>query len=341
MKRRTLIGSLLCTLGLAALGCAHKQPAPPPRPTPPTEPLSWVPDESTVVGRVQLDALRDTPLWKPMWSEVTRQQRIASWVDLSKIESITFGGTGKTRKDTAYIAALVGQFDAAELRTLAARDAIAPETRGLLTVYRRPDGDWAQISDRLIVTCTPNRIDALVARASAGPDAKIKESALYRSLADRIALTGAHLAVIAEDREGDQRAEIDRRAASFGLGSIARDASRVGVALTAGGSYRVVGAAEAESATRAEALASSVRNTLDGFASNILVRALGVAGLIGALSTTQDGNYVFVRGALPADELNAVLGRLTGAMELAGALDRRRGAGAEDGPDALDSDEGP
>lgn len=340
MKRRVLLrAALVLALAGAALGCAHKQPVTPPRPTPPTDPLSWVPEESSVIGHVHLDALRDTPLWKPMWSEVTRQQRIASWVDLAKIEAITFGGTGKTRQDTAYIAALVGRFDPAELRTLAARDGVAPEARGLLTVYRRPDGDWAQISERLIVTCTPNRLEALVARASAGAGRKIEESALYRSLADRVDLMGAHLAVIAEDREGDQRAAFDRRAATFGLGSIARDASRVGVALTAGRTYQVLGAAEAESSARAQSLASSVRNALDGFAGNILVRALGVSGLIGALQTTQDGNYVLVRGALPEGELNAVLGRLSGAMELAGALERRRAG--DSGAGALDSDEGP
>ena len=75
-----------------------------------------------------------------------------------------------------------------------------------------------------------------------------------------------------------------------------------------------------------------------------LVRVLGVSSLIDALETTQDGNYVFVRGALPEDELNAVLGRLSGAMELAGALDRRRprhAPDAADADDAADSDEGP
>ena len=320
-----------------ALGCgAHKPPAVPARPVPPTDPFSWVPEQATVVGRVSLDALRDTPLWRPMWSEVTRQQRIDSWVDLEKVAQVTFGGTGHTRDDTSYIAALEGRFGGAELRTLAARDGLAPEPRGLLTVYRRPDGVWTQISEKLIVTCTPDRLDALVARASAGPDAAIKSSALYGSLAERVDLAHAHFAMIAEDPEGTNRASLDRRASRFGLGSIARDAQRVGVGLQTGGTYRILGVAEAESSARAEALASGVRNTLDGFASNFLVRMIGVADLVSQLATSQDGNYVLVRGNLPESDLNAALTRLQGAFDMAQQL-----GGARPEPDVQGSDAAP
>ena len=320
-----------------ALGCgAHKPPAVPARPVPPTDPFSWVPEQATVVGRLSLDALRDTPLWRPMWSEVTRQQRIESWVDLQKVAQVTFGGTGHTRDDTSYVAALEGRFDPAELRKLAARDGLAPEPRGLLTVYTRPDGVWTQISEALIVTCTPDRVEALVARASAGPDAGIKNSPLYRSLAERVDLAHAHFSMIAEDPEGKNRASLDRRASSFGLGSIARDAQRVGVGLQTGGTYRVLGVAEAESSARAEALASGVRNALDGFASNFLVRMLGVAELVSQLAASRDGNYVLVRGSLPESELNAALARLQGAFDMAQQLGRARQQ-----PDVESSDAAP
>jgi len=186
-----------------------------------------------------------------------------------------------------------------------------------LTIYRRPDGVWTQITEKLIVTCTADRLDALIARASAGTGTPVEQSALYGALAARVDLTHSHLGLIAEDPEGTRRAAIERDARRLGLGSIARDAKRLGVGIETGGTYRLVAVAEAESGARAESLAAGVRDKLDALSSNFLVRLLGVSALLSQLKTTQDGSFVFVRGAIAESELNAMLKRLEGARDLA------------------------
>lgn len=304
------------------LGCAAAKPKvaePPPPPKPPENPWSWLPEQSSTVGRVELDDLRKTQLW-PLWSEVEREQNISSWVDLQKVEQVTFGGTGERREDISYVAALEGAFAATELRDLAARDAVQPESLGLLTVYRRPDGAWTQITPSLIVTCSLDRLDALVARASAGPATAVKEAALYRSLAERVGLERAHLGIIAEDPEGKRKALLERQATRLGLGSIAREAVRMGVALEVGAQYRAVAVAEAADGTRAQALEADVRDKLDALSSNFLVRILGVSKVVSSLRASSEGNYVSVRGDVAEEELNQLLTRLHNALNLTGSV---------------------
>jgi hypothetical protein len=317
MKRRVLL-ALLCLVALACNKGAPSVASAPPPPKPPEDPWSWLPELSTTVGRVQLDALRKTPLW-PLWSEVEREQGIVSWVDLNKVERITFGGTGETRENTSYVASLEGKFARDELAQLATRDGVAAEPRGLLTLYRRPEGVWAQVSDTLIVTCTPDRVEGLIVRASAGPGTAVKGAALYRSLAERTRLEQTHLGVIAEDPEGKRKAALERRASRVGLGSIAREAMRMGVGVEVGASYHLVAVAEAADGARAQALEADVREKLDALAGNFLVRLLGVGKLVGSLRPSSDGNYVVVRGDIPEEELQQTLSRLHDAMNLAGA----------------------
>lgn len=316
MKRRAF--ALLALLALA--GCAARQRGAEATatPKPPENPWSWVPVESTVIGRAKLDALRGTPLW-PLWTDLSAREGVSSWVDLQKVATVTFGGTGDKQENTSYIAALEGRFAGDELKALAQRDGIAAEPRGLLTLYRRPDGVWTQINDKLIVTCTADRLDALIARASAGAGTPVKSSPLYAALAERTQLEDSHLGIVAEDPEGTRRAAIERDAKRLGLGAIARDAKRLGLSVETGAAYRLVAVAEAESAARAETLAADVRDKLDALASNFLVRLLGVSALIGKLKTAQDGDFVFVRGTIDEAELSSVLQRVAGARDLAAA----------------------
>ena len=315
----------LSALLLLACGTKPKVEGPPPPPKPPESPWSWMPPDATTLGRVELDDLRKTQLW-PLWSEVEREQRIVSWVDLNKVDHVLFAGTGQKREDASYVAALEGPFADDELRELAARDQVQPEVRGLLTLYRRPEGVWTQITPKLILTCTPDRVDAMVARASQGPGVAIKEAALYRSLAERVKLDDTHFGVIAEDPDGSRRAALERQAVRIGLGSIARDSSRLGVGVQVGAEYHLVAVAEAADGTRAQALEADVRNKLDALSSNFLVRILGVGKVVGRLRPSADGNYVFVRGDIPEEELNELLHRLQGALNLAG------GGGLSPGP---------
>lgn len=319
MHRRTL----LCSLSLLwLLGCVAATPkvvAPPPPPKPPEDPWSWLPEDATTIGHVELTALRKSQLW-PLWSELEREQHLTSWVALDKVDELSFGGSGQSRDDLSFVASLEGSFSEGELGELAARDQLAPEQRGLLTVYRRPDAVWTQINSKLIVACTPDRLDALVARASAGPGTPVKQGGLFRSLAERTGLEQAHAAIIAEDSEGKRKDLIERQASRYGLGSIVREAVRLGASLEVGSSYRLVAVAEAADATRAEGLETAVRDKLDALASNFLVRILGVGKLISSLRPSTDGNYVFVRADVAEEELNQLLHRLQGALDLAGGL---------------------
>jgi hypothetical protein len=316
--RRWPLAALALLLS-AALGCGAAKPnvaAQPPPPKPPDDPWSWLPEDATTVGTLQLNQLRRSQLW-PI---VEREQPIQSWVDLGKVERLTFGGSGQTVEDGSYVAALEGNFAEGELRELAVRDQLAPEQRGLLTLYRRPDSVWTQINAKLIVTCSLDRADALVARAGAGPGTAVKERELYRSLAARVALDSAHLAILADDPEGTRRAALERRAARIGLASVVRDAVRLGVGLEVGAQYRLVAVAEAADGARAQALEADVREKLDALSSNLLVRILGVSKLIGSLHPSSDANYVVLRGDVPEEELNQLLHRLQGAMNLTGSV---------------------
>lgn len=307
-----------------ALGCAGAKPKPeaalPPKP--PENPWSWLPEQATTIGRAELRDLRNSQLWA-LWGELERTQHIASWVDLAKVDVITFAGSGQNREDASYVAALEGAFSQAELRALAQRDGVAPETHGLLTVYRRPDSVWTQITPKLIVTSSPDRAEALIARASAGPATAIKEGALYRSLAERVELERVDAALLADDPDGSRRASVERTAARYGLGAIARDSQRLGFGLEVGAEYRLVAVAEAPDGTRAQALEADVRDKLDALSSNFLVRILGLGKAIASLRAASDGNYVIVRGALPEEELAQLIQRTQGALSVTSGLGGR------------------
>lgn len=306
--------ALLC-LGAGCGGRQTKVEAPPP-PKPPADAWSWVPQSSTTIGRIGLTELRKTKLW-PLWTRLQGEQQLASWVALDKIERVTFGGTGQSQNDVSYVAALEGEFAIEELPMLAERDHVAVETRGLLHVYQRPEGFWTQINDKLIVVCTADRIDELVARASAGEGVPVRASALYQSLAERVEIATAQVALLAEDPEGKARARIDQQLSRFGMTGLARDANRVGVSLEIGADYRLIGVAETADDERAQVLQDEVKKSLDSISSNLFVRMLGISALIGQLRVSSDTRYVFLRGNVSEIDFNTVIERVESALSLA------------------------
>ncbi len=317
---RRFAQALCAVIALALFGCAAGKPKPEalPTPKPPDDPWSWMPQDAAFLGRADLDALRKTAFW-PLWNQLQPAPEQAGWVDLAKVARVTFAGRGHTREDVSYIAALEGSFGEAELRELAARDQLAPEPRGLLTLYRRPDGVWTQISPGLIVTGSPDRLEQLVARASAGPGALIESTPLYMSLASKVELARAHVTLLAEDPDGQGRAMVARQANRYGFGDVTREATRVGIGLELGADYRLAAVAQAADAARAQALEVQVREAINGLANNFLVRMLGFGGLLAQLRVADDGSYVIVRGVFPEVELSELLRRMQGAFSLAGA----------------------
>ena len=314
---------LCCALWVAALlclsaGCGASQSrvAAPPPPKPPQQAWSWVPANATTVGRIGLTELRKTKLW-PLWTQLQGDQKLASWVALDKIERVTFGGTGQSESELSYVAALEGEFAIEELPMLAERDQLKVERRGLLRVYQRPEGYWTQINDKLIVMCTADRIDELVARASAGEGVPVRESALYKSLAERVEIGKAHVVLLAEDPEGTGRARIDAQLSRFGMSALAREANRVGVSLEIGADFRVVAVAETADEEHAQVLQDELKKSLDAVASNLFVRMLGVSSLIGQLRVSHETSHVFLRGNVSVLDFNTVIERVESALSLA------------------------
>jgi hypothetical protein len=318
MRNLLMTLMLLCTLAPTTLGCASaKSKVRSEEPLkPPTDPWSWLPETSTTIGRVAVDALRGTQLW-PLWTELEGEQKLASWVSVNKIARVTFGGTGQTRDEMSYVAALEGPFAEDELAQLAARDHVTAEVRGLLKVYARPEGYWTQLTPRLIVMCTPDRIDDLVARASQGDGTPVKQGALWKSLADRIFLETTQVGLLADDPDGSRRAMIDRQAARFGLGAFAKDANRLGLGIEVGAEYRVVAVAEAPDEERAVSTGEAVKKTIETVGSNFFVRMLGVTALLAKVRISNVDNYVFARAIISEVDFNEVVERVRSALTLA------------------------
>jgi hypothetical protein len=288
----------------------------PAAPKPPTQPASWVPADATTVGRIGLDALRGTALW-PLWIELGGEQRLSSWVALDKVKRVTFGGTGQTRDELSYVAALEGDFARDELQQLAQRDHVNAEQHGILQVYRRPDGYWTQISDKLIVTCTVDRIEALAARATAGDGIPFQRTPLYTSLAERVAHDQAHVSLLAEDPEGKGRARLEQRISRYGLGAFAREAQRLGVSLEIGADYRLTAVAETADEARGQLVQQELKQTLESISNNLFVRMLGISPILAQVRVSQSGNYVFVRGNVAEVDVNTAISRVHSALSLA------------------------
>jgi hypothetical protein len=316
-----------------ALGCAGGKNAveSPEMPKPPEDPWAWLPEKGTIIGRIGLEELRNTQLW-PLWAEVEQEQHIDAWVSLDKVKRVTFGGDGQTRDNLSYIAALEGDFTILELSELAKRDQVKRERHGPLTFYRRPDAYWTQISDKLILVCTPDRMMEVADRVAKGPGTPVKDGALYKALAERIALPVAHVAIMAEDPEGKGKAMLDDHANRYGLGSFTEDAKRLGFSVEIGADYRVVAVAEAPDEERAQRLEGATRDKLGTVANNMIVRMLGLGGMVSRLRVSGVENFVFVRGSIPEVDFNATVDKLHRMLSLS------RRTSAEASPPAADGE---
>lgn len=307
----------LSLLAVACAGRATKVEAPAP-PRPPETALAWVPEDGTMVGRVALGPLRTSALWS-LWQQMDREREIPSWVATDKVDVVTFGGKNEGEQGGSFVVALEGRFAPTEIADLAARDGVVAEPRGLVTLYRRSDGVWAQITPRLIVHATADRADALVARASLGPTEKVRETPLFKSLAERIGFERAHAAIVVEDPEGKGKATLDRRASRIGLGGLTRDAVRLGGALEVGSDYHVVAVEETPDEAKAKEVEETARRTIDQYAQNLIVRMLGAGAVLSALRVGSEGSFATVRGQVSEQTVRELLGRIGGAVKLGAA----------------------
>ncbi len=300
------------------LGCGHTPKVQAPEPLkPPSEPLAWLPEDASLVVRVELAPLRDSPFWK-MWNDLQPgSDTFAEWVDLERVDEILLGGRMARERLGSFVAALKGRFGAGYLTQRALADQTLAEPRGLLTIYKRPDAVWTQVSPELLVVCSPDRLEALVERAGRGPGLPIKNDALYRSLAGRLALEASHLAILAEDPEGEGREALKKHGARFGLAPLLNNVARAGIAIEVGANVVVTAAAETPSVGHALELERSVRNTLEALSLNIIVGVLGLRPALAALKPSTDGNYVYVRGSMAEADVQKLLATFTGMRQAA------------------------
>lgn len=319
LLRRGRLPLLFCLL-LAVAACASKQPpapALPAVPVPPKEPWAWLPEDGTFVGQLVLEPFRGTPLWS-LWENARKDQRaLGDLIDPAKIERAVFSGVGKGQDTPSFVAALTGKFGEGSVAAAAARQNIAAETQGLITIYRYDQVAVAHVYPELIVACSFDKLAWLGERSSQGPAVKVQESALYKSLAPRVAMGTADFALIAEDPSGDAKAVAERQAQRYGLAVSASDLVRAGVSIDLGPMTQLGAVVETTNPQAAQALKGSAEATLSGLSNNIFVGLLGVKPLVAALRASNDGNYVAVAGSVKLEDLNRALDRVAGMLGVA------------------------
>jgi len=306
-----------------AVGCAKpavKQVEPP---KPPVTALAWLPAESELVARVNLEPWRATPLWSTWQEQASKPQGWPTWIDIALIDELAIGGELAQAESTAqrrgsFVAAVKGRFGEGYLAKLAARDQSPVEKHGAHSFYVVHDVRWLQTAPSVIVVCSSDRADFVAARATEGGETiAINDRALVRSLGERLKLTSADLALIADDTAGVGKAELERQGAPLGLGPLARDVVRAGLSVDLGHTVSLALSAETPDAASAAQLKLAVDETLGAFSRNMFVALLGLRPLIESLKATTEGNHVHVRGAMPEAEVRALFSKAASMLEIA------------------------
>ncbi len=285
--------------------------------------LAWLPADSQVVATVKLAPWRNTPLWSIWEDSQTKPNAWHAWIDVGLVDELAMGGElhkGETEGENkgSFVAALKGRFGEGYLTKLAARDQSPVEKHGAWTFYSAQDVRWLQTAPGVIVVCSPDRAAFVAARATEGGETvPAADRALMSSLAGRLNVASADLALMAEDSTGQGKTELEKQGAQLGLSPLARDLLRAGLAIDMGEMVALSLAAETPDPASAQRLKANVDETLAGFSRNMFVVLLGVRPLIDALQASYEGNHVTVRGSLAAADVNALLSKAASMLEIA------------------------
>jgi hypothetical protein len=320
---RTTLKIWLMSLLLCACAGQSKKTEVPAAPVPPREPLAWLPEDASLAGQMVLAPFQSTPLWG-FWQELQKDPAAnLSLLDASKVQRVAFAGNSAERASqtpdaggerASFVAALSGAFAADEIAAQARAHNIAPEPHGLLTFYRSGQAAFVQVYPELVLICSFDRVDALAARATQGDAVKLRETPMFRSLAERLKWSEADLVLIGEDPKGELKARAERQAGRYGFAFSAQDIVRVGAALELGPNAALLASIETTGEGQAGALKAAIESALAGLEGNLFVGLLGIRPLVKALGASQDKNYVNVGGALAADDLNRVLERVVAML---------------------------
>jgi hypothetical protein len=305
----------LC-LTVLALGCTKAAPKPvvPAAPVPPHEPLAWLPEDVSVIGRVDPPVLRASPLGA-LWELILREPAAAgALVDANKITRAVFAGSESPEHQPSFVAALSGDFGAGSIAAAAQLAQIPAEPVGLLTFFRRERVAYAQVYDDLVLVCSLDRLEALGARASQGDAVKVRDTLLFKALSARLRWDQVDFALLAEDPSGQAKAIAERRAERYGFPLPVKELMRAGVGLKLGPTTALAVVAEAPDEAHAAALRSALEGTLENLGGNMLVALVGLRDFVRALHVGQDTNFVQVAGEQPQADFNGALVRLLGLV---------------------------
>ncbi len=325
MRQRRFWLGWLC-LQVVAIVCAGACANPVPQklepPKPPVTALAWLPAESQVVAKVTLAPWRNTPVWT-IWEESqSKPNSWPTWIDVALVDELAMGGelhSGEAGENRgSFVAAVLGRFGDGYLAKLAARDQTPVEKHGAWTFYNVQDVRWLQTAPGVIVVCSPDRADFVAARATEGGETvKVAERALMHSLAGRLNLAGADLAVLAEDSTGEGKIALEKQGAQLGISPLARDLVRAGLSIDMGSTVALSLAAETPDPESAQRLKAGVDETLSMFSRNMFVTLLGLRPLVDALKSSQEGSHVMVNGALAEADVKALLSKAASMMQVA------------------------
>jgi hypothetical protein len=277
-----------------------------------------MPQDAELLGHASLAALRTSPLWGP-WSDFQAGPRgLRVWIDADLIDDVTLAGNGIESKTPSFVAVLKGRFGAGYLERLAGEAQVIGETRGLLRVYSRPEASWVQLTPELVLACSADRLDWLVTRAAQGPATLVRETALFKSLSQRVAFESAELAALVDDPEGKGRARLERNTAAIGV-QIPGELLRAGLSIDLGPEVFLAAVAEASSAEGAESIRAAVEQQLAALASNMFVGMFGLRPFVSALHAESQGSHVTLRGQISEAQLTSLLGKLRSVLSMATA----------------------
>jgi hypothetical protein len=313
---------LVLSLALLGIGCGASKPAvqvAPPPPEPPREPMAWLPEDVTLIGRVQPGAFQGSPLYA-LWNMVLGQRAAqGALVDPAKITHATFAGKEDAERKPSFVVALYGAFGAGSVEAAAKAAGLAPEPQGLLTFYRRERVAYAQVYDDLVLVCSLDRVEALGARAAQGPEIKVLKLPLFQSLAGRVVWDNVHLALLGEDPSGEIKARAQRMAERVGYELPIKDLLRAGLGLTNGPSPALTVVGQSADDAQAGVVRGGLERTLDSLGGNMLVALVGLRTFVKSLHVTQDASFVTIAGSLAADEFNGAMVRLLGLVGIEAA----------------------
>jgi hypothetical protein len=314
---RWWLAVVLTVVGVACGGTQRPEVQEAPKvPVPPTEPLAWMPEDAALVGRAVLAPLRGTPLWDLWTKAVQVQPEITGWIDMDRVDEVTLSGAGIESAQPSFVAVVKGRFGEGYLEQVAQAKQLSGEARGLLRVYVTPEAGFAQLNPELLLVASPDRLSWLVARAEAGPGEPIRDSLLFRSLAERLAFEQSSLSLLVDDPEGKGRERVARDARSYGL-RIPDDLLRAGVSAAVGPQVTLAAVAEAAAEEGARSVRDTVERSLSGLASNMLVAMFGLRPLVTAFHAEAQGAHVVVRGSVSQEDLFSALGKLQFILDMA------------------------